>query len=318
MTGSIELTQGNDSAVVSTRGAALLHYTVGNRPVVVEISAFDGAVLAPWPNRIADGRYDFNGVSHQLPITEATRSTALHGLVADVDWTVSERDADSVTLSTEISDVPGYPFAMSLEVTYSLIGHDDEGEDAGRGELRVRTLARNIGQEPAPFGLGFHPWIHPGAEQVDEAQLLISADTWLETDDRLIPHTVRPFDTGTFIPADHGPDEASCLLCKDFRALRSLGHAVLDDAFGTPQRDDHGWSWVRLKGADDRTVVIGMDDHFRSWQICTGDELGSDLRRTAIAIEPMTCPPNAFATGSDYDVIDPQGELTVEWSIALR
>ena len=61
-----------------------------------------------------------------------------------------------------------------------------------------------------------------------------------------------------------------------------------------------------------------MDDHFRSWQICTGDELGSDLRRTAIAIEPMTCPPNAFATGSDYDVIDPQGELTVEWSIALR
>lgn len=318
MTGSIELTQGNDSAVVSTRGAALLHYTVGNRPVVVEMSAFDGAVLAPWPNRIADGRYDFNGVSHQLPITEATRSTALHGLVADVDWTVSERDADSVTLSTEISDVPGYPFAMSLEVTYSLIGHDDEGEDAGRGELRVRTLARNIGQEPAPFGLGFHPWIHPGAEQVDEAQLLISADTWLETDDRLIPHTVRPFDTGTFIPADHGPDEATCLLCKDFRALRSLGHAVLDDAFGTPQRDDHGWSWVRLKGADDRTVVIGMDYHFRSWQICTGDELGSDLRRTAIAIEPMTCPPNAFATGSDYDVIDPQGELTVEWSIALR
>ncbi|WP_231441814.1 aldose 1-epimerase family protein [Brevibacterium zhoupengii] len=318
MSGSIELTQGNDSAVVSTRGAALLHYTVGDRPVVVEMSAFDGAVLAPWPNRIADGRYDFKGRSHQLPITEASRSTALHGLVAEVDWTVSARDADSVTLCTEISDLPGYPFAISLAVTYALIGHDDEGEDAGRGELRVRTLARNIGQKPAPFGLGFHPWIHPGAEHVDEAQLLIPADTWLETDDRLIPQAVRPFDTGTFIPADHGLNEASCLLCKDFRALRSLGRTVLDDAFGTPQRDDHVWSRVRLKGADDRTVVISMDDHFRTWQICTGDELGADHRRRAIAIEPMTCPPNAFATGSDYDVIGPRGELRMEWSIALR
>lgn len=328
MTDLIELTLGGDSAVVSTRGAALLHYAVGDRPVVVQMSAFDGAVLAPWPNRIADGRYDFNGRSHQLPITEVSRSTALHGLVAETHWAVTERDDASVTLSTEITDSPGYPFALSLEVTYSLIDHDDEvegegasrgeGEGEGRGELRVRTLARNIGQEPAPFGLGFHPWIHPGAERVDEAQLLIPAESWFETDDRLIPQAIRPFDTGSFIPADHGPNEASCLLCKDFRALRTLDSGVLDDAFGTPQRGDDGWSRVRLRGADDRTVVIGMDESFRTWQICTGDELDEGHQRRAIAIEPMTCPPNAFATGSDHDVIDPQGKLSVEWSIALR
>ncbi|TGD38275.1 aldose 1-epimerase family protein [Brevibacterium aurantiacum] len=326
MTDLIELALGDDSAVVSTTGAALLNYTVGDRPVVIQMSAFDGAVLAPWPNRVADGRYDCNGRSHQLPITEASRGTALHGLVAETRWAVTERDDASVRLRTELTDSPGYPFTLSLEVTYSLIDHDNEEEGASSGELLVQASARNIGQEPAPFGFGFHPWIHPGAERVDRAQLLVPADTWFETDDRLIPQAIRHFDTESFIPADHGSDEASCLLCKDFRALRSLGPTVLDDAFGTPQRGGDGWSRVRLRGADDRTVIIGMDENFRAWRICTGDELDEDHRRRAIAIEPMTCPPTAFATGSGsgsgsgsgHDAIGPRGELSAEWAIALR
>ncbi|TSI16013.1 aldose 1-epimerase family protein [Brevibacterium aurantiacum] len=322
MTDLIELALGDDSAVVSTSGAALLDYTVGDRPVVVQMSAFDGAVLAPWPNRIADGRYDFNGRSHQLPITEVSRETSLHGLVAETAWKVSQRNDASVRLETDISGPPGYPFELSLEVTYALVEREDEGECAneyeGSGELRILAVARNIGHETVPFGFGFHPWIHPGAERVDQAQLLVPAETWFETDDRLIPQTIRHFDTGSYIPADHGPEEASCVLCKDFRALRTLGPAILDDAFGTPQRGDDGWSRVRLRGADDRTVTIGMDESFRAWQLCTGDELDQPLRRSAIAIEPMTCPPNAFASGLDFDVIEAQGELSAEWTVSLR
>ena len=360
MTAFIELTLGKDSAVISTTGAALHEYTVGDRPVVVRMSAFDGAVLAPWPNRIADGRYDFDGRTHQLPITEPARNTALHGLAAEADWDLVEREAASVTLRTVISDEEGYPFDIALQVTYSLgpteaeaategagagecrcasesksadesAGADegksasesksaDEGRDATEraNELRIHAQAHNRGQLPAPFGFGFHPWIHPGADRVDQAQLLVPAETWLEVDDRLIPREARPFDTGSFVPADHEADEASCLLCKDFRALRTLSSARLDDAFGSPQHGVDGWSRVRLKGADDRTVTIGMDHNFRSWQVCTGDELDQGHRRRAIAIEPMTCPPNAFAAGSDYDVIAPQGELSAEWSIALH
>lgn len=330
MAAFIELTLGKDSAAISPTGASLHEYTVGERPVVVRMSAFDGAVLAPWPNRIADGRYDFDGRSHQLPITEPARKTALHGLAAEADWDLVERDAASVTLRTDFSDEEGYPFSLSLEVTYALGPTEAEeatgGAGAGEGsdateranELRIHARALNRGQKPAPFGFGFHPWIHPGADRVDQAQLLVPAETWFEVDDRLIPRETRPFDTGSFVPVDHGPDEASCLLCKDFRALRTLGSARLDDAFGSPQHGADGWSRVRLKGADDRTVTIGMDHNFRSWQVCTGDELDQDHRRRAIAIEPMTCPPNAFAAGSDYDVIAPQGELSAEWSIALH
>lgn len=308
MAAFIELAHGEDCAVISTTGAALLDYTVGGRPVVVGMDAFDGAVLAPWPNRIADGRFDFAGRSHRLPITEPARGTALHGLVAAAEWDIAECAEASLTLRTEIEPSQGYPFRISLIVSYTL----DEGE------IRIAAHSRNRGTEPAPFGFGFHPWIHPGAATIDEAQLVIAAQTWFSVDDRLIPVDERRFDPGSLIPADHDQDEASCLVCKDFRALRTLGDTTLDDAFGSPGRDAAGWSWTRLRGADDRTVVIGMDSGFRAWQVCTGDELAPDRRRTAIAIEPMACPPNAFATGSQFDVLEPRDELGVEWSIALR
>lgn len=304
----IELALGEDSAVISQTGAALLEYTVGDRPVVLGMEAFDGAVLAPWPNRIADGRYDFRGRSHQLPITEPSRRTALHGLVASTVWDVADRDETSAILRTTIEPSAGYPFELTLTVTYTL------REDA----IAIVAHASNSGTQSAPFAFGFHPWIHPGAATVDEAQLLIPAQTWFPVDDRLIPIEERPFNSGSFIPTDHGPDEASCIVCKDFRALRVLRDSVLDDTFGSPRRATDGWSYAHLRGADDRTVVVGMNESFRAWQVCTGDELAPPLRRSAIAIEPMSCPPNAFATGSDHDVIQPQGELSVEWSIGLH
>lgn len=308
MAAFIELALGEDSAVISQTGAALLEYTVGDRPVVVGMDAFDGAVLAPWPNRIADGRYDFRGRSHQLPITEPSRRTALHGLVASTVWDVADRGEASVILRTMIGPSAGYPFELTLAVTYTL------REDA----IAIVAQASNSGTQSAPFAFGFHPWIYPGAATVDEAQLLIPAQTWFPVDDRLIPVTERPFNSGSFIPTDHEPDEASCIVCKDFRALRVIRDSVLDDAFGSPRRAADGWSYARLRGADDRTVVVGMDENFRTWQVCTGDELDPPLRRSAIAIEPMTCPPNAFATGSDHDVIEPRGELSVEWNIGLH
>ncbi|WP_166972814.1 aldose 1-epimerase family protein [Brevibacterium atlanticum] len=315
MTTCIELARDESSAVISPIGASLLSFTVGDRPVVVAMEAFDGAVLAPWPNRIDGGRFDFDGTGHRLPITEPERDTALHGLVADVAWTVAERTESAVRLEYALAQSEGYPFPFSLSVSYDLA-------EAG---LRISASAVNTGSVRAPFGFGFHPWLSPGggadAAAVDGAQLLIPATTWYETDDRLIPTGVRPFDDGTAVPADHVADEAACLVCKDFRALRSIRGAVLDDAFGAPRRGPDGWSRARLKRVDDRESVIGMGPEFRTWQVCTGDGLDPELARRAIAIEPMTCPPNAFAAGEpgeDFDVVGPGEELSVAWSISLE
>ena len=307
MTDLIDLTYETSSAVVSPVGASLRGFTVAGRPVVVETGTSDGAVLAPWPNRIADGRYEFAGTVHQLPITEPARNTALHGLVIDVEWDVVEATETSVTLQTRLDPSPGYPFRFDLTVRY----------DLGEEGLRVHASARNTGTEVAPFGFGFHPWFHPGAESVDAAQLVIPAGTWLVPDERLIPVGSRPFDDGSEVPRDHDAEMSECLSCKDFRALRSVGGTKLDDAFGQPRRDADGRSRARLKGADGRETVIDIDSGFRNWQVYTGDELGAGLSRRALAIEPMTCPPNAFATGDDVDVVEPGGTLTVEWGIRL-
>ncbi|WP_423059081.1 aldose 1-epimerase family protein [Brevibacterium linens] len=311
MTATIELACDESTAAISPIGASLVRFSVGDRPIVVPMNAFDGAMLAPWPNRIDGGRFDFAGHSHQLPITEPERNTALHGLVADVEWSVVERTESTVSLEYALEPTEGYPFEFSLQVDFEL----------AEAELRMRARALNTGSAPAPFGFGFHPWLSGGAgELVDEAQLVIPAARWYETNERLIPTAVRPFDDGTAVPADHVSDDSACMVCKDFRALRLIGGTVLDDAFGQPRRGDDGWSRARLKGTDLREVVVGMGPGFRTWQACTGDGLDEDLARRAIAIEPMTCPPNAFAAGEagvDFDVVAPGDELVVEWSIAL-
>lgn len=321
MTATIELACDESAAVISPIGASLVRFSVGDRPVVVPMNAFDGAVLAPWPNRIDGGRFDFAGASHQLPITEPELGNALHGLVADVEWSVVERTESTVSLEYTLEATEGYPFEFALQVDFELT----------EAELRMRARALNTGSGPAPFGFGFHPWLSAGASAedaggpehdclVDEAQLVIPAAHWYETNERLIPTAVRPFDDGTAVPADHVSDDSACMVCKDFRALRLIGGTVLDDAFGQPRRGDDGWSRARLKGTDLREVVVGMGPGFRAWQTCTGDGLDGDLARRAIAIEPMTCPPNAFAAGEagvDFDVVDPGDELAVGWSIAL-
>lgn len=343
MTVSIELIHDESRAVISLTGASLLRFDVGDRPVVVPMEAFDGAVLAPWPNRIAAGRFDFDGHSYRLPVTEPERDTALHGLVAQVDWSIAERTDSSVSLEYRLEPTEGYPFSFGLKIAYTLA---EEG-------LLIRARARNTGSAPAPFGFGFHPWLSPGpmaadspgpmaadshgpmgasvdeaatgsepsARLVDDAQLVIPAATWFTTDEQLIPTEVRPFDDGTTVPADHVADESACIVCKDFRALRTIGGTVLDDAYGEPRCGDDGWSRARLKGADEAEIVIGIGPGFRTWQVCTGDGLREGSARTAIAIEPMTCPPNAFAAGvpgEDFDVVAPDDELSVEWSIGLR
>ena len=307
MTDLIDLVHGSSSALVSPVGAGLHAYTVAGRPVVVATGTVDGAVLAPWPNRIADGRYEFGGTVHQLPITEPERTTALHGLVTEVEWDVVSVSGASVTLETRLDPSPGYPFRFLLTVTYDL------GEDG----LRVHASALNTGTEAAPFGFGFHPWFHPGAELVDAAQLVIPAETWLVPDERLIPVDSRPFDDGSEVPLDHDAEITACLSCKDFRALRSVDGTVLDDAFGRPRRDDDGRSRARLRGADGRETIVDIDSGFRNWQVYTGDGLSEGLARRALAIEPMTCPPNAFATGVDVDIVEPGGTLAVDWGVRL-
>ncbi|MCB2412750.1 aldose 1-epimerase family protein [Demequina sp. TTPB684] len=293
----VHLSRGNQSATIASVGAALRVYSVGGSDVVVRFRedevapAFHGMVLAPWPNRLADGQYSFGGRDLQVAISEPARNTALHGLACWDDWAVVQATSDAVTLALNLPASPGYPFSLRVSVTYAL---SDDG-------LTVTTTALNTGTAPLPYGVGFHPWISPGAGSLDDCTLELGADSLVTVDDRLLPTGTTPVDGDM-----------------DFRHARTLADADLDDAFVDPTRDDDGRSWARLVRGDGSTVAIWMDGAAKAWQVCTGNHISPEsARRSGVAIEPMSCIADAFRTGDDLVVLEHGERHTLAWGMAL-
>lgn len=295
-----EIALGEQRAVVTEVGAALRFYAVAGRDVVVpfgvnEVSpAFHGAVLLPWPNRLRDGRYAFDGVAHELPLTEPGRRVALHGLVCWERWQVEEHAESRVRLGIDTAPVPGYPFPLHAAVTYALT---PEG-------LEITLVTTNLGSVDAPYGAGFHPWLSPGPGDggaLDDASLSIDADAWVATDDRLLPVGYRPI-----------PDAL------DYRRPRRLGGARLDDAF-VDATFTGGRSWIRLRGRDGRTAAAWMDESMTCWQVCTGDFTADPAYvRSGLAAEPMTCVADAFRTEDRLVRLAPGQSHTARWGLALH
>jgi aldose 1-epimerase len=292
------IARGAQRATVVEVGGALREYSVDGRPILdgfpVEARADGGRgqPLLPWPNRILDGQYDFDGQRLQLPIEEVERHNAMHGLTRWQNWSAIEHAADRVRLGLTVHPRPGYPFTLELALEYGL---------AGDG-LVVRTTARNAGDSPLPFGAGQHPYLSVGTSRVDDAMLQIPAGRRLEMDpERLVP-------TGELLATAATPF--------DFRTPRPIGGSVLDDCFTDLQRDDEGNAHVTLSDpASGRRATVWMGSRYRYAQVFTGDTLAADRRRRGLAIEPMTCPPDAFRTGTDLIVLRPAEVITLEWGI---
>src|SRR4051794_19283492 len=145
------LAQAEQRVVVGETGATLLTWDAGGRrlldagPVVGAVDrAYRGKVLMPWPNRVRDGRYEFGGAEHRLPVDEPDRGHALHGLALWSDWTAVDVQERAVTLELQLRPRPGYPFALRLRAGYAL----------GADGLAVTLEALNVGDGPAPFGAG--------------------------------------------------------------------------------------------------------------------------------------------------------------------
>jgi len=181
--GEVEIVSGDQRAVVVTVGGGLRTYSIGERVLLDGFPAGEqsrsgrGQVLIPWPNRLEDGTYEFDGRRHRLPITEPEHRNAIHGLVRDVIWTVSDHDSDRVAVEHELRPQPGYPFALALRIEYEL----------STSGLRVCTTATNVGAEACPYGAGAHPYLTVGTATVDTTILRAPGRTVLRTDERGLP-----------------------------------------------------------------------------------------------------------------------------------
>ena len=292
---------GRQDLVVCEVGATLRSYTVGDTPVLDGFGPHEwshsgrGQVLAPWPNRLADGRYEFNGVRGQAALDEPERRNAIHGLVRWLPWTLQTRHQNQVSLRLQLHPSPGYPFSLLLELEYHV----------GRDGLTVTTKAQSMEDGPVPFGLGFHPYLTAGPETVDGAILQVPARHTLDLDDRGLP-------TGALTPVEG--------TVRDFTTARFVGPAVLDTAYTTLDRDAAGIARAGLDAPGGATgAELWADRGFPYLMVYTGDTLPDvPRRRRALAIEPMTCPPNALRTGKDVIALQPGQEWSARWGIVPR
>lgn len=283
---------GGYRAVVTECGAGLRELGYDGRPLVegypedVPASGGRGQLLLPWPNRIRDGRYRYAGRDHQLPLSEVSRGHASHGLVRWAAWRPAEVTGDAVTMEHRLMAQPGYPWTLDLSVRYAV---SDDG-------LSVAVTATNRAASAAPFAAGAHPYLRVGPGPVDGWRLTVPAGTAMATDDRKIP-------TGR---VDVGGGDL------DFRRGREIGDTVVDTAYADLDRDPDGRASVALHGPDGG-VELWMDAAHPWVQVYSGDELTP--ARSALAVEPMTAPPDAFNSGEDLLVVEPEQTVTLTWGI---
>lgn len=287
---------GDYSATITAQAAALRQLRHGTRHLIVPFQAgapipdYRGIIAAPWPNRIRDGRYTFDGVARQLALNEPERSTALHGLVFNREWKLQSADDSSVVLACELGPTRGYPFKLRVEAAYRI---DENG-------LHTAVTATNTGPTTAPYGVCPHPYLVAGPSSLDDWILEFRADSYLEvTPDRLLPVETRPVQGHDF----------------DFRVPRNIGGTEIDHAFTGLCFDEHGRARLTLK--DPTGTGVGMTwDAACPWvQIHTADKKPPLANRIGLAVEPMTCPPDAFNSGTGLIELIPGESHQAQWTI---
>jgi aldose 1-epimerase len=292
----ITIAVGDQQVVVVEVGGGLRSYSAGGHELVDGYRADEmsssgrGQVLIPWPNRLQDGNYEFDGRRYQLPLNEPERRNAIHGLVRWATWTAAELEPHRAVMEYLLYPQPGYPFTLRIRVEYAL-------SDIG---LKVRTTATNLGADPCPFGSGAHPYLTLGTPVIDHLVLRVPARTILRSDARGLP-------TGT--QAVEGTPY-------DFQQPRRIGSTQLDTAFTDLERDQDGFARVELRDPNRGTEVsLWVDRSYPYLMVFTGNTLPSVKRRRSLAVEPMTCPPNAFRTGDALVRLEPGSSFTGTWGI---
>ncbi|MBA2465769.1 MAG: aldose 1-epimerase family protein [Nocardioidaceae bacterium] len=294
-----QIAHGDYSAVVTEVGGGLRRLRHGDRDLLLGYEdnevrpRFRGSLLAPWPNRVVDGRYSFAGSSYQLDITEPQRQHALHGLVCWARFDLLDSDASSVVVGHRLVPQTGYPFELEVVAHYAL------GDDG----LTCSVSARNIGAMPAPFGLASHPYLVPGPGTMDEWTLDLPAQQVQGvTSDRLLPASLSAVEDGDL----------------DFRDGRRLGDTEVDHAFTALVPGLDGLVRARVRADGGTGVECEWDPTTMAWvQVHTADLPDPAHSRRGLALEPMTCPPDAFNSGTDLIVLEPEAETRAAWTLRV-
>lgn len=285
----VSLRSGNYHAVLTSGGAGLASFTLCGIDLVMPHDphtlpkGYSGQTLLPWPNRLRDGQYMWDGQLREFPCNDEATHTALHGLVAESDWDILDVQDDSARFGISVTASAAFPWSFESQVHYVL--------DSTRG-LSVTITTRNLSDTPMPYGVSHHPYLRPGGGLVDEWVVQMPAQSVYEADEQMIPvrkHHVESFE-------------------QDYRSSRAMAGVSVDHCFTDLP---HG-EWSTRITSEKTGVTVELHSDARWLQMYSADAIG----RGGVAVEPMTCPPNALATGEDLIIIPPGQEHTFSFRIA--
>jgi aldose 1-epimerase len=288
----VHLAAGDARLTVDLRGGGMSRLTVGtwdlldSYPAGSVVEGWPGSVLLPWPNRVRFGRWAWRGRDLQLDVVSPEAPHAIHGLVSWQRWTPLADDGGAASVVTTLEPHQGYPFRLAGAVDYALTPE----------QLAVTVRVRNIGTEAAPFGAGMHPYLSVGADRdggIGDAEVVLPVRTVLDLDGGL--------PTGNRAPMDGD--------------VGRIGDRSFDDAYTDLVRDDDGWARTTVRGRAGE-LELAVDREWSWLQVFTGDTIPEGRRRRTLAVEPMTCPPNALADGVDLIVLEPGADWSGTWTLS--
>lgn len=284
---------GKYKAVIRSTGGGLNSLTFENRNLIDpfidgEPHRYRGDLLTPWPNRIEDGKYNYRNHEYILEQNEYSRANALHGLVLEKEWNLLGHDEKSVAMSTSISQSESYPSDLVVDVSFTI----------STSGLTIKLQAKNVGDNSAPYGHSIHPYLVAEFDtKVDFWKLKMPAKEYMEVDPvRLLPAGIK-----------NVRDEF------DFNMGRIIGPTFIDHAFVIDKSNDN--QSIELIAPTGSGVGMKYSGDLNWIQIHTADRENGADSRCCLAVEPMTCPPNAFNSGIDLINLKPNDSHASTWEI---
>ena len=250
-----------------------------------EFKAAKGArcwIMAPFANRIPQGKYLFEGIEYQLePIPP--RDQVIHGFAAYQNFTLSKVRNESdfieaifVTKNIRPGVFKGYPFALDVYVSYKL----------EKNKLSVKITGSNVGDNVLPFSPGWHPYFKTSDEGIENLILTIDAENIIIMNDALIPldgeeayAKIEDFPQYNFAS---NKDEKS----------RIINSRILDFCYAGLKRKHDGYYRASIFNPS-TGLKINVFQKEGFFLIFSGDSLPS-RKRESIALEPMRFLTNAF------------------------
>jgi aldose 1-epimerase len=271
---------GNGFSIVPALGATVLDLRFGGQSILdgydspealVEGKWGKSSVLFPFPNRLKQGKYQWEGVQYQFPINNATTGNAIHGFVREevfeVEYCFLANDGASLRCFYEYDGRRAYypfPFLLELEFTIS-----------NDGVFRVQAEVNNTGTRTLPMGFGWHPYFRM-AKTADAHRLQLPACERIEIDPQMIPT---------------GQQSAYTV----FEKKTPISNTNLDNCFS--HQKNTGSPKIKLTGQGRQIVVAAAANQFPYFQVFTPPH------RESVALEPMSCNIDAFNNGDGLQAL---------------